>query len=1110
MAHFKQLKPQLLSQENGILHVGRGSTTDNKDFGVVGEYNGTYAGFVRSNTDKAFHLFDSLTASPYGADAVNLADQSYKAATLALGTLNGSKVSITNGGINTTIDDSGVNSAGAVVGSSLQAGTITIQNDTISTTDANGNLTLAPNGTGQVIIGVNPSVQNSVATKSYVDSVVAGLDVKQSVRAYATADIITGSVLAGTDATKTITAAAPGAIPAASFDGVTLAVGDRVLVNIDTGAAGAGDLTNGIYTVTALGDAGTPWTLTRAADANTDDNLTAGSFTFISEGTQYGDTGWVLSTPDPITVDTTALKFTQFSSAGVIYATNVGSGSDLFKGQQGENLQFRSLTTKSTTNTALAVETSLSTDGNSVNINFDQSKITGTGTLTSGSIAYTDASSNISTVATVHGGTSVTSGGGITATNDITTQTGAVKGASVSATAGDVTASGNVSTSTGTVSGANVTASQTVQGASVTATTGNVSATQGNVTAGGDITTTTGTVSGSTVKTSTGGVSLNASTATFAAGGGLALAANSATALTIGATGTPILTFDTTTGSPQVTLSNGQLVLPATAPTSDNQAVSKTYVDTAVANAEVMGYSEGSGQAIYDATASSGRNVYFKSLAVSNAASSALSINGNTTGTVTVAFDQSQITGTGALDSGSITANFGTINTGSDITGANITAATGGTVKGPTVQTSDGTVSLTSNTLAFGAGSTITLGAASATALTIAQGTTTFATFDTTDNTVTFAQEVLLPAVNTAAGASGSQAVTKTYVDSAITNATININELDSSANAYNIYQSTTSSDNGPTLNLRALLLNDVTTPGSGQTHNTANPLEAVQTTNDITFNFDQTLIKTVGALAAGSITGDFGDITTTNGINGKTLSSTETITLGTHLLFGTSTNYLDATGNFHFGTGTTGQKWNIYDADGTTSLFNVAQGGAVATKNQTLDNGSGLATLVELKTKDNGAGTVDIKNNALTFTDTGSNEAGITYATDFTIGDASGSSMFFTNTDVTTDIPLVVGSGLRYNVKTITANTPVDDSAFVWRVDATAGNVTVTLPPVADPKSKGRSYRFIRVDNSANTITVTPSGSDLLDGSVDNFALQSQYDHADVMCDGASSWYMF
>ena len=45
-------------------------------------------------------------------------------------------------------------------------------------------------------------------------------------------------------------------------------------------------------------------------------------FVFVSEGNTLADTGWVLTTNNPITLNTTGLTFTQFSGAGTYTASN--------------------------------------------------------------------------------------------------------------------------------------------------------------------------------------------------------------------------------------------------------------------------------------------------------------------------------------------------------------------------------------------------------------------------------------------------------------------------------------------------------------------------------------------------------------------------------------------------------------------------------------------------------------------------------------------------------------------------------------------------------------------------------------------------------------------
>lgn len=146
-----------------------------------------------------------------------------------------------------------------------------------------------------------PTSDTDAATKAYVDAARSGLDVKQSVRVATVSNI----TLSG----------------AQTIDGVSAIAGDRVLVkNQTTGSQ------NGIYVVAAGS-----WS--RATDADTDTEVTAGMFTFVTEGTVNADTGWVLTTNDTITVGTTSLAFAQFSGAGQITAgdglTKTGSTIDV-------------------------------------------------------------------------------------------------------------------------------------------------------------------------------------------------------------------------------------------------------------------------------------------------------------------------------------------------------------------------------------------------------------------------------------------------------------------------------------------------------------------------------------------------------------------------------------------------------------------------------------------------------------------------------------------------------------------------------------------------------------------------------------------------------------
>ena len=196
---------------------------------------------------------------------------------------------------------------------SLDVDNITIDANTISTTNSNGNLVISPNGTGTVTVPSGYESRtgfgdDSLVNKSYVDAVANGLDVKASVRVATTAN------LSGTynNGNGTITAGSNGAI---SVDGVTLSVNDRVLVKDQTTQT-----QNGFYKVTATGSGGAAFVLTRTPDADAASELTGGAFTFVEEGTANADNGFVLTTNGTPTLGTTNITFEQFSGAGQISA----------------------------------------------------------------------------------------------------------------------------------------------------------------------------------------------------------------------------------------------------------------------------------------------------------------------------------------------------------------------------------------------------------------------------------------------------------------------------------------------------------------------------------------------------------------------------------------------------------------------------------------------------------------------------------------------------------------------------------------------------------------------------------------------------------------------
>ena len=196
----------------------------------------------------------------------------------------------------------------------LDVDNVRVDTNTISTTDTNGNLVLAPNGTGTVTVPSGYKNRtgfgaDSLVSKEYVDAIKQALDVKASVRLATTANLASNYNNAGGTLTNS------GSNAALSLDGVTVVAANRVLVKDQTAGA-----ENGIYVVTTVGDGSTAWVLTRADDANASAEMTGGVFTFVEEGTVGADNGYVFTHNGAPTLGSTALTVSQFSGAGQIVA----------------------------------------------------------------------------------------------------------------------------------------------------------------------------------------------------------------------------------------------------------------------------------------------------------------------------------------------------------------------------------------------------------------------------------------------------------------------------------------------------------------------------------------------------------------------------------------------------------------------------------------------------------------------------------------------------------------------------------------------------------------------------------------------------------------------
>jgi hypothetical protein len=350
---------------------------------------------------------------------------------------------------------------------------------TITSTSANSGISLVTNGTGNInvntsfINGVKDPVQaQDAATKSYVDAVAQGLDLKASVHVgtYATLPAyVYNNGTSGVGATLTGNVAGN-----LTIDGEIVASGQRVLVKNETGAfvnnSTASAAFNGIYVVTTAGAPGIAYVLTRAVDFDIPNEM-YGAFTFVETGNVLADTGWVCTnnSASPIIVGTTEIIWAQFSGAGQYTAGNALSLS---------GTQFN-VNTDGSANATIGINGS------------NQLIIPASAVLTTPNIGAATGTS-LTATGNVDAG-NVLTGGIVSSTGTGTfgnVNTGGLVSATGNLTAGNITSNGNFDTvsisATGNIKGGNLQTGGTVS-ATGTATLGNVN-TGGLISATGNIT----------------------------------------------------------------------------------------------------------------------------------------------------------------------------------------------------------------------------------------------------------------------------------------------------------------------------------------------------------------------------------------------------------------------------------------------------------------------------------------------------------------------------------------------------------------------------------------------------------------------------------------------
>jgi hypothetical protein len=209
-----------------------------------------------------------------------------------MSTQNASAVAITGGTINATSVGATTPSTGAFTSVAMTSGTITTA----------------------------PTSGNDIVNKTYADAIASGIHFHEAVNLATTAALPANTYNNGTSGVgATLTGNANGAL---SVDSTLTVASERILVKNEATQAN-----NGVYTVTQVGSAGTPYILTRATDFDSVgtgvNEIDEGDFFLVTSGTANVNTAWVQQTPPPITIGTTAIVFQQFS-APITYSPGTG------------------------------------------------------------------------------------------------------------------------------------------------------------------------------------------------------------------------------------------------------------------------------------------------------------------------------------------------------------------------------------------------------------------------------------------------------------------------------------------------------------------------------------------------------------------------------------------------------------------------------------------------------------------------------------------------------------------------------------------------------------------------------------------------------------------
>lgn len=367
--------------------------------------------------------------------------------------------------INTTgVYSTIVSAASNVVASNVL--TANLISSTSLTLTATGNLVLNPSGN----IDANnhwinnladPAQAQDAATKYYVDSVVSGLNVHPAANAATTSDlaVYTGATVnynngtAGVGATLSIVGNTLSIV-----DGYPLSANDRLLVKNEANA-----VFNGVYVVNSS------TLLTRATDFDTTSGATAGSYVFVTSGSQNAATSWVQTVGSPV-IGTSNISFTQFSGGITSYGAGTGlnlngtifsvANTAVTAGSYGDASNIATFTVNqqgqlTAASTATVVAPAAYISGTTLSSNVVNSSLTSVGTLTSLNVSGDTTISTLSATGNIRG--SNINGASLSLSGNVISQlrvTSNITGGNI-ITPGIITASGSIATA-GNVIGGNI------------------------------------------------------------------------------------------------------------------------------------------------------------------------------------------------------------------------------------------------------------------------------------------------------------------------------------------------------------------------------------------------------------------------------------------------------------------------------------------------------------------------------------------------------------------------------------------------------------------------------------------------------------------------------